>query len=186
MLYAAQIVKKNTEKIQKDQTYDLEIDITDPEESPQPQKAVQISEETNQPFVEKLQQFLPQLMTFPSQVQEFPNFQVSIVQQPTERKIQKPKKTNKQQNPTIAGKKLAQKKLYSTDKLRTSLPKRCGNKNCSEGQHYETPEIASLFIGDFNTIEKRNTYCPCCATIQYFLDNKSSRVEGSGNAFNFF
>ena len=157
------------------QTYDeLEVVVEEPLEltTEQEEKVVQTSP------VENLQRFAAQIMNLPPQVQQIPYIQVPIVQQSTERKIQKQKKTYKQPNPKIDGKKLAQKKLYSTDKLRPSLPKRCGNKNCSVGQHYETPEMASLFIGSFGTVEKKNTYCPCGATIQYFLDNKWFR---SGN-----
>eukprot|EP01080_Neovahlkampfia_damariscottae_P009503 gene9503-1709_t len=79
---------------------------------------------------------------------------------------------------------LAQKKNYSVDKARTRLPKRCGDEKCQYGQHYLTAQEAAVKNKDFNTRKGKNTYCPCGATIQYFIDGtwmRSGQCNKKGN-----
>jgi len=100
-------------------------------------------------------------------------------QQFSPKKIPKQKKTETK-NINIQGAVvvIAEKRNYSNYKVRTISPKRCGDPKCSHGQYYGTSEEASSNIHNFVTIQKKNTYCPCGATIQYFVDGEWFR---SGN-----
>eukprot|EP01080_Neovahlkampfia_damariscottae_P012995 gene12995-7732_t len=87
-------------------------------------------------------------------------------------KIEK-RKQQRKKNET----KISIKKNYATDKIRSNLPKRCGDETCSYGQHYSL-EVAEKKNKTFDTMADSSTYCPCGATIQYRIDNKWLRSGG--------
>eukprot|EP01080_Neovahlkampfia_damariscottae_P005935 gene5935-9765_t len=73
---------------------------------------------------------------------------------------------------------IAKKKKYSKNKIRSHLPKRCGDSSCQHGQYYETSEEAARRVETFNTTKYKSTLCTCGKTVQYFIDGIWLRSGG--------
>jgi len=72
---------------------------------------------------------------------------------------------------------VSKKKIYSLDKVRYHLPKRCSDVYCSYKQHYNLDDAIKNRHG-FNKKPKKTYCCACGSTIQYYHSNSWVRSSG--------
>eukprot|EP01080_Neovahlkampfia_damariscottae_P009291 gene9291-1379_t len=91
-------------------------------------------------------------------------------------KIEKQQKTKNTISFTsgMAGK----KRNFKNDKIRSILPKRCGDVNCKHSQHFKSEKEAIENKSKFKFQQGRSTCCTCGKTIQYRVGQKWLRSGG--------